>query len=96
VFPSPKGKIQRRSDGIMMKLLDRARRRPKSDLKFRMCRTTFATLFEGDIRDAQAILGHHSPTCTLQIYRKPVTARRQAAVNDLEKRLHVVPQKKAS
>jgi integrase len=97
MFPSPKGKIQRRSDGIMMALLKRARTAANiPDLKFRTCRTSFATLFEGDIRDAQAMLGHHSPTFTLQIYRKPITERQQAAVNDLEKRLHVVPRRRAS
>jgi integrase len=66
------------------------------DLTFRMCRTTFATLFEGDIRDAQAMLGHHSPAFTLKVYRKPVTARQQSAVEELDRRLKVIPIKKGA
>ena len=56
-----------------------------------MCRTTFATLFEGDIRDAQEILGHHSAAFTLQVYRKPVSARQQKAVDELDSKLKTVP-----
>ena len=60
------------------------------DLTFRMCRTTFATLFEGDIRDAQEILGHHSPGFTLAVYRKPIAARQQGAVDAMDQRLRNV------
>jgi hypothetical protein len=55
-----------------------------------MCRTTFATLFEGDVRDAQEVLGHHSPTFTLQVYRKPIAARQQGAVDAMGNRLRNV------
>jgi integrase len=65
------------------------------DLTFRMCRTTFATLFNGDMRDAQDILGHHSAAFTLEHYRKPVTERMVAAIEELDQRLtKVVPIRK--
>lgn len=48
------------------------------DLDFRQCCTTFATQSEGDPRDAQAILGHHSAKFTLEIYKKPIALREQA------------------
>ena len=63
------------------------------DLTPRMCRTTFATLFEGDISDNQAILGHHSAAFTLQTYRKPVTARQTEAIEALDHQFKVVPDK---
>ena len=79
----------------MTRIVERARTAAQiPDLTFRMCRTTFATLFEGDIRDAQAILGHHSPAFPLPVYRKPISARSQTAVEDLDRRLKVVPIKK--
>jgi integrase len=43
-------------------------------LTFRHCRTTFATLYEGDPRDRQAILGHHSEEFTRRVYQKPIRA----------------------
>jgi hypothetical protein len=51
---------------------------------------TFAPLFEGDIREAQEILGH-SAACTLQVYRKRVSGRQEMAVAELDSRLKVVP-----
>jgi integrase len=54
-----------------------------ADLTFRQARTTFATHFAGDVRDAQAILGHSSVNMTLGVYRKPQAARMQAAVDEL-------------
>lgn len=57
------------------------------DLTFRACRTTFATLYEGDPRDAQAILGHSTVDLTMRIYRKPIAARQQASVEELDARL---------
>jgi hypothetical protein len=44
-----------------------------------------------DIRDAQQTLGHHSAAFTLQVYRKPVSAWQQKAVDELDSRLKVVP-----
>ena len=61
-------------------------------LKFRAGgRTTFATLFQGDIADVQASLGRHAAQFTLQHYRKPVTSRHQAAVEEMDRKLKVVP-----
>jgi integrase len=56
-------------------------------LNFRQCRTTFATLYEGDPRDRQAIMGHHSAEFTMRVYQKPIAARQQASVNELDARL---------
>jgi|SRR5579871_301790 len=91
VFTTPGGKMMRRSDIYMRAIQETARTAAGiSDLTYRMCRTTFATLFEGDIRDAQEILGHHSAAFTLQVYRKPVAARQQGAVDAMDKRLRNV------
>ena len=48
-------------------------------ITFRMCRTTFATLYNGDLKDAQEILGYHSAEFTLEKYRKPLPERAAAA-----------------
>jgi hypothetical protein len=53
-------------------------------------------LFEGDIKDAQEMLGHHSAAFTLQVYRKPIFARQQRAVEELDSRLKVVPIRKGA
>lgn len=68
------------------------------DLNFRMCRTTFATLYNGDLKDAQEILGHHSAAFTLERYRKPLPERAAAASEDLDARLSakVVPIRKGA
>lgn len=60
-------------------------------------RTTFATLYRGDPRDLQAALGHSDLKLTMNIYRKPILERQQAAMDELEARLagKVVPIKKA-
>ena len=67
------------------------------DLTFRQCRTTFATLYRGDPRDLQASLGHSDLKLTMNIYRKPIADRQQAAIDELEARLSgkVVPIKAA-
>jgi integrase len=69
-------------------MLDRTRNAaaiPK--LTFRRCRTTFGTLYEGDAKDRQAILGHHSEQFTQAVYQKAIPARQQASVEELESRL---------
>jgi hypothetical protein len=53
---------------------------------FRQCRTTFATLYDGDPKDRQAILGHHSEQFTMRVYQKPIAARQQASVEELDSR----------
>jgi integrase len=57
------------------------------DLTFRMCRTTFTTLFEGDPKDAQAILGHSTVDLTMRVYKKPIAARQRASVEEIDARL---------
>ena len=52
-----------------------------------MCRTTFATLFNSAPRDVQDILGHSTVDLTMAVYRKPIIARQQAAVDELDARL---------
>jgi len=97
MFPTATGRMHRRSSERVQQIVDRARTAAKiPDLTFRMCRTTFATMFDGDIRDVQEILGHHSAAFTLQIYRKPMTTRQQQAVDAMESRLKVVPIKKGA
>lgn len=79
----------------MREVVKRARSAAKiPDLTFRICRTTLSSLFEGDIKDAQEILGHHSAAFTLQVYKKPLAERQQTAVQDVDRRLKVVPIKK--
>ena len=97
IFPHPDGKMSRDDDTHMRDMVDRARVAAAiPDLTPRMCRTTFATLFEGDISDAQAILGHHSAAFTLQTYRKPVTARQTEAIEALDRQFKVVPIRKGA
>jgi integrase len=57
------------------------------DLEFRRWRTTFATLYDADPRDLQAILGHSSFDMTMKRYKKPIAVRQQADVEELEARL---------
>jgi len=56
-------------------------------LQTRQCRTTFATLYDGDGKDRQAILGHHSEAFTMRVYQKPIAARQQASIEELNSRL---------
>jgi integrase len=91
-FTGPRGGMISH-DGWGRDILESARAAAKiPDLTFRMCRTTFATLFDGDIKDAQEILGHHSTQFTLDTYRKVVSTRAAAGVEEMDKRLsRVVP-----
>jgi integrase len=82
LLPSSIGRMQSRNGSVIQNLLKRARAATGlQDLDFRQCRTTFATLYEGDPRDAQAILGHHSAKFTLEVYKKPIAMRQQAGVD---------------
>jgi integrase len=97
MFPSVTGKIYRRASKTVNEILPRARAATGiKDLTFRMCRTTFATLFDGNIRDAQEILGHHSEEFTRKHYQKAISERAAAAVDDLDRKLKVIemPKKK--
>jgi integrase len=89
LFPSPRGKVYQRSREEIEAILDRGRE-IIPDLDFRMCRTTFASLFEGDEADRTSIMGHTSTAFTLKIYRKPIMDRRQKSVEDMDRRLRVV------
>lgn len=95
MFPTVTGKIHRRSDPRMTEMRDEARTAAKSTISpFECAEPRFATLFEGDIKDAQEMLGHHSAAFTLQVYRKPIFARQQRAVEEVDSKLKVVPIRK--
>jgi integrase len=95
MFPTQAGKMHHRGDLHLREVVKRARSAAKiPDLTSRMCRNTFGSLFEGDVKDAQEILGHHSAAFTLQVYKKPLAERQQTAVEDVDRRLKVVPIKK--
>lgn len=56
-------------------------------LTFRMCRTTFGTLLQGDIKDVQQLMGHASPLITMEHYRRGIPEHQRQAVADLDHRL---------
>jgi|ERR1019366_810742 integrase len=91
-FTAPHGGMIYHS-GWGRSILENARTAAKiPDLTFRMCRTTFTTLFNGDIKDAQEILGHHSTQFTLDTYREVGSTRAAAGVEEMDKRLsRIVP-----
>ena len=91
IFPSPRGHVYQRSRQEIDDILERGRAVGIPDLTFRMCRTTFATLFDGDEADRSSIMGHTSTKFTLERYRKPIMERRQRSVEELDRRLKVVP-----
>lgn len=87
IFPTLTGKMQTRDGHSMRAILSRGRALAKiPDLKFRMTRTTFATLFDGDLRDAQEIMGHSDLRMTVGTYRKAQAARMQASVDEMNAR----------
>jgi integrase len=89
IFPSSLGKVYHLSSPDIQAIVERGRALVP-DLTFRMCRTTFATLFEGDEADRTSIMGHTSTEFTLERYRKPLQERRQKSIEELDKRLKVV------
>lgn len=97
LFPTPTGKMNCRQSDHLKEFVKRGRTASGiPDLTPPMCRTTFATLWRGDPRDVQGILGHHDLKLTMDVYKKPVMDRQQATVKELEARLSgkVVPFKK--
>ena len=97
LFPGRNGAMLNRNGEEVTPMLSRARKELGiPDLTFRQCRTTFATLYRGDPRDLQAALGHSDLKLTMNIYRKPIVERQQAAMDELEARLagKLVPIKK--
>jgi integrase len=89
IFPSERGKTYRRNTKEIDVIVTRGRA-IIADLTFRMCRTTFASLFEGDAADRTSIMGHYDEKFTLAVYRKPVFERRQKSIEALDQRLKVV------
>jgi integrase len=89
IFPNVIGGLLSRASTAIRGMLDRTRKAAAiPGLNFRQCRTTFATLYEGDPRDRQAIMGHHSAEFTMRVYQKPIAARQQASVEELDARLN--------
>jgi len=88
LFPNRNGGMLNRKGEEVTPMLYRARKVAGiPDLTFRMCRTTFATLYRGDPRDLQAALGHSDLKLTMGVYRKPIFDRQQAAADELEARI---------
>ena len=88
MFPNARGVMCAHSSAMVQDCLTNGRAAAAvPGLNFRQCRTTFATLYEGDPRDRQAILGHHSEEFTAAVYQKPIAARQQASVENLDARL---------
>jgi integrase len=88
LFPNTVGGLHYRFDPTIRGILKRARKAAGiPDLTFRMCRTTFATLYDGDYRDLQDTLGHSTVDITSGVYRKPQAARQKANIEELEARL---------
>lgn len=85
MFPSEEGIVMCRGSKPVQEILDRGRALGIADLQFRMLRTTFASLFQGDEADRTSIMGHHSSQFTLTHYRKPIMERRQSAVEELDR-----------
>jgi integrase len=97
LFPGRNGVMLNRKGEEVTPMLSRARKGLGiPDLTFRQCRTTLATQYRGDPRDLQEALGHADLKLTMNIYRKPILERQQAAMDELEARLagKVVPIKK--
>lgn len=87
LFPTARGHMDHRGSPGMRAIRDALRAAALiPDLTPRMCRTTFATLFNGDPRDVQGILGHASVDLTMNIYRHPITERQQESVDEMEAR----------
>ena len=77
LFPSPSGKVYHRSSDDIQAIVTRGRA-IISDLTFRMCRTTFASLFEGDTK------------CTDIIKWKDLYETLEAAIDECEHVANVI------
>ena len=90
VFPSKRGTMMRR-EGRPLAILRRARQAAGiPDLDFRMCRRTFSTLIEADLKDVQDMLGHHDAALTLAHYKRPIPERQRAAVEALDQKFSII------
>lgn len=91
IFPAQNGGCHTRQHDKIQEIVDRGRAIVPG-VSFRQCRTTFASLFDGDAADRTSIMGHHSEAFTLTQYRKPIQERRQRAVEAMDERLRNVVQ----
>ena len=89
LFPSPLGKVYHRSSDDIQAIVERGRALIP-DLTFRQCRTTFATLFEGDEADPSGIIGPHVNRVYPRALSQALQERRQRSIEELDKRLKVV------
>jgi integrase len=87
LFPTPKGNLYRRSDPTLRAILSETRIAAGiPDLAYRMGRATYATLYRGDLKDLQAILGHSTIETTAKFYKKAISERQRASAADLDSR----------
>lgn len=93
LFPSGAGQVYYRGSDSIQAIVERGRKIVPG-LTFRQCRTTFASLFDGDAADRTSIMGHTSEKFTLERYRKPIQERAQQSVEKMDLRLTVVKGKK--
>jgi integrase len=87
VLASRLGNIMWRQAAAKTILASAIRKSGIKDLNFHMCRRTFSTLIEGDVRDVQEMLGHSSAGITLRHYKKALPDRQKIAVEQLDRRL---------
>lgn len=93
IFPSLVGKILQRYSHSVIKMMKEGREATGvKTLTFRAGRTTFATLYQGDLKDLQATLGHASLDMTLGPYRKSIHKRALTAATEMEDRLLGAPE----
>ena len=53
----------------------------------RRCRASYATSYQGDVADVQAVLGHSAAEMTLAHYRRAIPERMLVAADELERRM---------
>jgi hypothetical protein len=52
---------------------------------------TFATLYEGDLKDLQATLGHSKIETTMKLYKKAISERQLASAGRCDPLIAVTP-----
>lgn len=86
VFQRDGGGMYGRYHREIRSLLERAKK-IIPDVTFHMCRRTFSTLYEGDLKDLQNMLGHAKIDMTMEHYKKGIMDRAQIGVDELERKL---------
>lgn len=97
MFPGRNGGMLNRKGEEVTLMLRRARKELGiPNLTFSPSPNHVLDALPGDLRDLQEALGHTDLKLTMNIYRKPILERRQAAMDELEARLagRLVPIKK--